>query len=167
MWFSALSMRSQKIFFFFRRGEDGMLVQREIHRIKRLGIQRSDRLIWMTNTPQHLSLHVHWVISASHQLWCWCCHCPHCLSEEMEAQERWGNDLGPSASSVTEPRSNTRQLRSCHWGGVGWCTGLSASKSGEEITVLQAAESKRLVHVLAPPSAGCMTSDGLFNLLVL
>ena len=33
--------------------------------------------------------------------------------KEMEAQERWGNDLGPSASSVTEPRSNTRQLRSC------------------------------------------------------
>ena len=34
-----------KDFFFFRRGEDGMLVQREIHRIKRLGIQRPDTLI--------------------------------------------------------------------------------------------------------------------------
>ena len=43
---SSLNEKPKDFFFFnFRRGEDGMLAQREIHRIKHLGIQRSDRLI--------------------------------------------------------------------------------------------------------------------------
>ena len=172
MWFSALSMRSQKIFFFFLGGERmecwssvkytelSVWVYRDlIDWYEWLTLPSTCHCMYIESSQRLISSDVGAVIVPIVSLKKW--------RRRKGEVMTWNHLLPRWQNQDPTPGSWEAVLSCCHWGGVGWCTGLSASKSGEEITVLQAAESKRLVHVLAPPSAGCMTSDGLFNLLVL